>query len=273
MNAEAVVARLVDWLKEQAGEAKTDGAVFGLSGGIDSAVVGGLCKRAFGERCLGLIMPCHSDSQDRQDALLVAKAFGIATQTVDLAPVYDLHLAALREGLRAALADRTGVGPGWASGEVMERAPEVDGRRSALAAANLKPRLRMVTLYFFANSLNYLVVGTGNRSELTVGYFTKYGDGGVDLLPLGGLVKAQVRELAEHLGVPRRVIDKPPSAGLWQGQTDEGELGTTYSELDRFILQGVAAGAVKAKIERMSRAAAHKLRPPVIPESSRIFPE
>ncbi|HHW15722.1 MAG TPA: NAD(+) synthase [Firmicutes bacterium] len=253
MDAAKVAAFLVEWLKERGAQAGTEGAVFGLSGGIDSAVVGALCRRAFPERCQGLIMPCHSDPRDREDALLVAQTFDLPVQTVDLGPVFDAHLAALRQALGAAL------GPGVEVGE----------RRANLAAANLKPRLRMTTLYFFANSLNYLVVGTGNRSELTVGYFTKYGDGGVDLLPLGGLVKSQVRELAEYLGVPRRVIDKPPSAGLWQGQTDEGEMGASYAELDRYILEGVASGALRAKVERMSRAAAHKLALPAIPELPR----
>lgn len=269
MNAEAAVAYLVDWLKKRGEEAGTDGAVIGLSGGIDSAVVGALCAQAFPGRCQGLIMPCHSNPQDAEDALAAAKAFGIPVQTVDLGPVYDSHLANLRTVLREALVNRTGVGPGWASGQVNDQAPGVDDRRANLAAANLKPRLRMTTLYFFANSLNRLVVGTGNRSELTVGYFTKYGDGGVDLLPLGGLVKMQVRELAEHLGVPRRIIDKPPSAGLWEGQTDEGELGASYAELDRFILEGVAGGALRSKVERLSRAAAHKLAMPLIAELPR----
>lgn len=266
MDAAKVAAFLVEWLKERGAQARTDGAVFGLSGGIDSAVVGALCKQAFPEDCQGLVMPCHSDPRDREDALMVARTFGIPVETVDLGPVYDLYLTTLRSALRMTLVNQTGVGQGWASGQVVELASRVEERRANLADANLKPRLRMTTLYFFANNLNRLVVGTGNRSELTVGYFTKYGDGGVDLLPLGGLVKTQVRELAEYLGVPRRVIDKPPSAGLWQGQTDEGEMGASYAELDRYILEGHASGALRAKIEHMSQAAAHKLTLPAVPE-------
>ena len=104
-----------------------------------------------------------------------------------------------------------------------------------LTGANIKPRLRMTTLYAFANHLGYRVVGTGNRSELAIGYFTKWGDGGVDLLPLGNLTKTRVRELARHLGVPQRIIDKPPSAGLWEGQTDESEMGVTYEQLDAYL--------------------------------------
>lgn len=265
MNAEAVAGFLVDWLQKRGEEARTDGAVFGLSGGIDSACVSELCQRAFPGRCQGLIMPCHSDPRDKQDALAVAREFEIPVQTVDLGPIYDQHFAALRQALELGLAVTTG-------GEGNEPA-ETEARRLNLAMANLKPRLRMTTLYFFANALGRLVVGTGNRSELTVGYFTKYGDGGVDLLPLGGLVKTQVRELAAYLGVPRRVIDKPPSAGLWSGQTDEGEMGATYAELDRYILDGVASGALKAKLDRMARAAAHKCSVPLLAEVPQEFLE
>src|SRR5690606_5628013 len=107
-----------------------------------------------------------------------------------------------------------------------------------MAVANLKPRLRMTTVYYVANTRNYLVAGTGNRSELTIGYFTKYGDGGVDLLPIGRLLKAEVRELARELGIPERIITKAPSAGLWAGQTDEGEMGFTYAELERYLSEG-----------------------------------
>jgi NAD+ synthase len=117
-----------------------------------------------------------------------------------------------------------------------------------LPIANLKPRLRMLTLYYFANKLNYLVVGTGNKSELTMGYFTKYGDGGVDILPLGDLLKTEINKLAAELGVPREIIDKPPSAGLWAGQTDEGEMGITYAELDK-ILSGEPKGILQEKID------------------------
>ena len=115
-----------------------------------------------------------------------------------------------------------------------------------------------------ANQQEYMVVGSGNRSELATGYFTKYGDGGVDMLPLGNLVKEQVRELAQFLDVPQPIIDKPPSAGLWAGQTDEGELGFSYQELDRYLVTGQAASEVRARIEARIAASAHKRQlPPV----------
>jgi len=127
--------------------------------------------------------------------------------------------------------------------------------------------LRMTILYYLANSLGYLVVGSSNRSELSVGYFTKYGDGGVDLIPLGSLVKGQVRELALYLGIPQEIIDKPPSAGLWAGQTNEGELGVTYAQLDRYLLTGEGEEEIKRRIGAMITRNAHKLLPPSIPSS------
>ena len=132
--------------------------------------------------------------------------------------------------------------------------------RGRMPLANVKPRLRMTALYFVANSLNYLVAGTGNRAELTIGYFTKYGDGGVDLLPIGGLLKTEVRAMARELGVPQPIIDKPPSAGLWLGQTDEEEMGFTYAELERYLTVGpqAVAPALALRLERLIRSTEHK---------------
>jgi NAD+ synthase len=145
--------------------------------------------------------------------------------------------------------------------------PAIIEQRRRLALANIKPRLRMTTLYYLANRYNGLVVGTGNKTELSIGYFTKYGDGGVDILPLGDLDKTTVRALARQLGVPEPVITKAPSAGLWEGQTDEGEIGITYEELDR-ALAAIAAGESDSlaprTVERVASLAAaseHKRRP------------
>jgi NAD+ synthase len=124
----------------------------------------------------------------------------------------------------------------------------------------------MASLYFIANSLNYLVAGTGNRSEITLGYFTKYGDGGVDLLPIGGLVKSEVRALARELGVPAAVIDKPPTAGLWMGQTDETEMGFTYDTLERYLSEGASAvqPGIAARIAQLRAVSLHKTTTPLI---------
>ena len=124
----------------------------------------------------------------------------------------------------------------------------------------------MITLYNTANQLWYIVAGSSNRSELTIGYFTKYGDGGVDIMPLGNLAKSQVRELAGYLGVPQEIIDKPPSAGLWKGQTDEEEMGLTYEVLDNYILTGNAPDDLKKTLETRKATSQHKCEtPPIAP--------
>ena len=141
-----------------------------------------------------------------------------------------------------------------------------DTSSNRMAKANIKPRLRMTTLYYYAGLYNFLVVGAENKSELTVGYFTKYGDGGADLWPIGDLVKRQVRELASYLGIPQRIIDKEPAAGLWSGQTDEQEMGITYDELDTYILNGETSNKlIKDRIEKLNKRSEHKRRLPLIP--------
>ena len=140
--------------------------------------------------------------------------------------------------------------------------------KQQLPEANTKPRLRMTSLYFLANSLNYLVAGTGNRSEITLGYYTKYGDGGVDVLPIGGLLKSEVRALARELGVPEPVITKPPTAGLWVGQTDEAEMGFSYDALETYLADGPSAvpADVAARIAQLQKASDHKRAlPPIAP--------
>ena len=235
---EEVAQRITRWLRQKVQEAGAKGLVVGMSGGIDSSVVAVLSKRAMGDAVLGLIMPCHSNPQDIEHALMVAEQFGIPTEKVDLTPVYDTLVQLLPPGTQ-------------------------------IAAANLKPRLRMLTLYYFSNSRNYLVAGTGNKTEIKVGYFTKYGDGGVDLLPIGDLYKTEVRELARFLGIPEVIIAKPPSAGLWEGQTDEGEMGITYPELDRILREleeGTAdeSASLVQKVKGMMAASEHKrAMPPV----------
>lgn len=228
-NANQEVEKIVGWLKEKVEEAGAKGVVFGLSGGIDSAVVAGLAKRAFPNNNLGIIMPIHSNPQDELDAMKVADAFEISISKVDLSTVYDSFI----EGL------------------------SFEGENK-LASANLKPRLRMMTLYYYAQEMGYLVCGTSNKSEWHVGYFTKHGDSGVDLLPIIEFVKSEVRLLARELKVPNEVIEKPPTAGLWTGQTDEKEMGFTYEVLDNYIRTGEGPEEVVAKIDRMNRISSHK---------------
>ncbi len=197
--------RIVSWLREQVKKSEAKGLVFGLSGGIDSACVGVLCKKAFGNNCLGLIMPCESHSDDEDMALLVANKFSIPVKKISLDEPFR---------------------------ELLKILPHSDNH---LSIANVKPRLRMLTLYYFASNYDYLVAGTDNKTEAMLGYYTKYGDGGVDILPIGNMFKSQVRELARELNIPREIIERKPSAGLWQGQFDEDEMGLLYDEVDGIL--------------------------------------
>lgn len=227
--------------------AKASGAVVGISGGIDSAVVAALCVRALGkDNVLGLLLP---EDRPTAEALQTVRWLGIPSRTVRIGPLVK---AALTCGLSKI------------------------GRN---ASANVKARMRMVVLYLEANQNGRLVVGTGNKSELLVGYFTKHGDGGVDILPIGDLYKTQVRALAEALDVPEAIRSLVPTAGLYPGQTDEGELGITYEKLDS-ILMGIElklgrgqiakrAGVPISEVDRISarvRSAIHKRHMPPIPK-------
>jgi len=215
--------QIAGWLRFQMDEVGTARLVLGLSGGIDSAVVCALSTMAAGpSRVIAAIMPIHSRSDDMRDAELVASRFEVIPRVIDLVPAHDALIAAMPDEGSAGLEDANVD-------------PELRSIRHQLALANVKPRLRMTSLYYLANRYNGLVVGTGNKTELAIGYFTKYGDGGVDVLPLGDLDKTAVRGLARELGVPETVISKAPSAGLWEGQTDEAEIGVTYDQLDRVL--------------------------------------
>jgi NAD+ synthase len=257
----AAPERLAGWMRQRVQAAGAGGLVVGLSGGLDSAVVARLSQLAMPGGVVGVILPCHSDPQDERDALAAARHFAVPTRRIDLSEAYDALLAALQPAVAASVLSPRGAQPA--------RAEEpLDPLRGRVPLANIKPRLRMAALYFLANTLNYLVAGTGNRSELAVGYFTKWGDGGVDLLPLGRLVKRQVRAMAEELGVPKAIIDRPPSAGLWTGQRDEEEMGFTYADLERYLAEGPqgVAPALAMKIERLVRGSDHKRELPPLPD-------
>lgn len=280
----SIVDAITSWLQDRFAESAASRFVLGLSGGIDSAVVCGLCARAIGpERVVGVIMPSSSNPDDAVSARKVAEAFGVQSLTVDLTPVSD-HLlsvvpddAAIASVIGGNGSNDAGVEPvsdkdvsvlrddaAMAPVPVSEASQET---RKKLAVANVRPRLRMTTLYYVANLVNGIVVGTGNKSEAMIGYYTKYGDGGVDLLPILDLYKHEVRAVARHIGVPQSVIDRPPSAGLWQGQTDEDEIGLTYDELDRALAaieSGGTGGVAPATLERVSNMHAisdHKRQP------------
>lgn len=227
------------------------GVVVGCSGGLDSAVVTALAVKALGKsRVLAVLLPTpDSHAEDAKHAKLSCKHLGLKPVTHNIGPIVS--------GLD----------------EVLGKPP------SARVRGNAKARSRMLTLYALAQERGDLVCGTGNKSELLTGYFTKWGDGGVDLQPIGDLYKTQIRELARHLGVPKAIIDKPPSAGLYPGQTDEGDLGLTYVQLDA-VLRGIELNHSLETIQRktglgeelvkrvdfMVRATEHKRRLPLIPK-------
>jgi NAD+ synthase len=247
---------IAGWLRFQMDQGGASRLVLGLSGGIDSAVVCALSTMAAGPaRVIAAIMPIHSRPEDLRDAEQVASAFEVIPRVLDLVPAHDALIAAMPDDGAAGLEDANVD-------------PDRPSKRRQLALANVKPRLRMTSLYFLANRYNGLVVGTGNKTELAIGYFTKYGDGGVDVLPLGDLDKTAVRGLARELGVPERVINKAPSAGLWEGQTDEAEIGVTYDELDRTLasITGEARTepidpATMDRVSALIAASEHKRRP------------
>jgi len=245
LDYERIISEIQEWINDYCKSANADGIVVGISGGIDSAVTSTLCANAIGkDAVIGLGLPCLSNPKDLIDAKLLAAQLGIEFIIFDLSSVYE---------------------------EIMKITANIIESNN-LATANLKARLRMVTWYFTAQSKgNYLIGGTGNRSELAIGYFTKYGDGGVDIEPLGGLYKCEVREIATKLNIPENIINKPPSAGLWEGQTDEGEIGIKYDLLDEIIykldynldLNDLNRSDIE-KVKEMMRSSQHKLKMPPI---------
>ncbi len=232
-----IINTISQWMEKQIHESGRAGGIVGLSGGVDSAVVAALLKRVCGNSMLAVMMPCHSNDEDLEDAMIVVDAFELPWVKVDLSGTYDALLDALPE-------------------EVLSS--------EGIHLSNIKPRLRMTTLYCIGQKKGYIVCGTGNKAELTMGYFTKHGDSGVDILPLGDLLKGEVNLIAKELGVPPGIIKKPPSAGLWPGQTDEGEMGISYLDLDMFIATGRSDNKTTEIIEKASNRSDHKRSTPPI---------
>ena len=235
-NYEKEYIQRVQFIRYAVRESGADGIVYGNSGGKDSALVGILCKAAC-ENTVGVIMPCTSVrnyDMDKRDGETVAAQYEIETRYADL--------TAVKAAEKAVLAGVT--------------------KLTDAAEANIAPRLRMATLYAIAASENRLVAGTGNRSEAYVGYFTKWGDGAYDFNPIADLTVGEIYAFLEYLDAPRAVIEKAPSAGLFEGQTDESEMGISYADIDKVVLGGEIDPAVRAKIERMHAASEHKRRLP-----------
>ncbi len=215
INCELVKNKIIDFIRNEVGNR---GCVIGLSGGIDSSLTAKLAVEALGkEKVYGLIMPERgiTREEDVEDAKEFAEELGIGYEVIEINDIVK---------------------------KILEKRPKVEVLNEKIAVANIKPRVRMILLYYAANLSNRIVLGTGNKTELLIGYFTKYGDGGVDLLPIGDLYKTQVRMLARHMGIPEKIINKTPTAGLWKGQTDEGEIGIKYELLDKILFMLVDRG-------------------------------
>jgi NAD+ synthase len=249
LDYNAVLETLIAFVRESAEKARAEGVVIGISGGIDSATVAYLAAKTLGkEKVLGLIMPYY-ENRDVEDAKLVCESLGIEYKVINIRPIVDSFVSQL------------GFQP--------------DNR----SLGNIMARTRMILLYAHANQLNRLVLGTSNRSEFLTGYFTKWGDGASDYAPLINLYKTEVWEVAKLLGVPGRIIEKKPSAGLWEGQTDEDELGISYRLLDEIlwrlvdlkmpkdrIAEELGTGVERVEyVEGLVRRSEHKRRLPLGP--------
>jgi NAD+ synthase len=206
---QGVETLLTEFIESRVKMAGADGVVVGLSGGLDSTVAAYLAERALGkERVLALLLPESgvSAEQDRGDARMVADLLGIRHEEIDISEILECYF------------------------RVLEPRPV-----PRIVSGNLKARIRMTVIYWHANLSNLLVLGTGNKTEIMLGYSTKYGDSAADLMPLAGLYKGDVLGLGAHLSIPKRILAKKPTAGLWPGQTDEEELGISYEEADGIL--------------------------------------
>jgi NAD+ synthase len=236
MKLELYLNQLVEWLQAMVKQANAKGLIVGVSGGIDSAVVVNLAKKAFPNNVLALIMPCESNQEDALDGVLVCQQAKVEARIIDLTSTYQL----LRQTFQTQVSF------------------DNDSLATKLAFANTKARLRMTTLYAIGQSLGYLVVGTDNWDEWHTGYFTKYGDGGVDLVPIIHLTKGEVKQAAALLGVPEKIITRKPTAGLIQGVFDEDELRVSYPVIDAYLLGEKIDKESQTRIEQLHEISAHK---------------
>lgn len=244
MDVKTSVEKRVEWIKNILETSGAKGIIYGNSGGKDCTLVGALCKLAT-DSVLGVIMPCASAQNygsDRDDALLAGKYFDIEQIEIDLTDVKSALETALKNEISRNAASEYSL---------------------KMSGVNINPRLRMTTLYALGQARGYLVAGTGNLDESTLGYFTKWGDGAHDFNPIADLTVGEVYEHLRYLGAPASIVNKAPSAGLYPGQTDEDELGIKYSDVDKYLKGEEISDEIRAKIERAKRASAHKLRMPL----------
>lgn len=244
MDVKTSVDERVEWIKKLLISTGAKGIIYGNSGGKDCTLVGALCKMAT-DSVLGVIMPCQSSQNygsDRDDALAAGERFDIEQIEIDLSDTKSSLLAAIGSQFEKDSASAANV---------------------KTAGININPRLRMTTLYALGQARGYLVAGTGNLDEATLGYFTKWGDGAYDFNPIADLTVGEIYEHLRYLGAPENIVSKAPSAGLYQGQTDEDELGIKYADVDAYLRGGDVGEEAVAKIEKAKAASAHKRRMPL----------
>ena len=207
IDCEKTKDAIVEFIKSKVSDSKTDGIVVGLSGGIDSTLIAYLSCEAVGkENVFGIIMPsATTPAEDSIHGIEIAQNLGIEYKEIAIDSILNKYLTLTQL------------------------------EENSLAIGNLKARIRMSIIYYYANAKNYLVSGTGNKSEILIGYFTKHGDGACDMEPIGDLYKTEVYKLSEFLNIQKEIIDKPPRAGLWTNQTDEDEIGMSYDLLDKIL--------------------------------------
>lgn len=238
-NIKKEVEEITKWIKAYVDETKAEGVVIGNSGGKDCATVIALATKALGkEHVLTIAMPCNSIKADIEDAKLVADAFGVPLLKIDLSETYQTLENEIEKVIK----------------EVIEGKEEWRGREAKI---NTKPRLRMTTLYYVAQNLNYLVAGTGNKCEATVGYTTKWGDNASDFNPIGEFTVEEVLSIGKYLGVPDKIINKAPNDGLG-GLTDEEKLGVTYKQIAEYVETGKTEEKAMEIIKQKENASAHK---------------
>ena len=238
-----LIENIVKWLKNQVEKTSSKGLLVGVSGGIDSAVVANLIKLACPDNSLGIILPIHSSKSSIDDAKLLVKQCNIQTITIELT---DEHTKILEKSINE-----------------LKIKDIFKQQYHKMTDANLRSRLRMSTLYAIANNLGYMVVGTDNADETYTGYFTKYGDGGVDILPLKKIYKSDVYEMAKILKVPKSIIEKAPSADLWENQTDEAEMGVTYKAIESYMKGEKVSQEEEKIILNLHKKSEHKRNIPI----------
>lgn len=232
------------WIRGLLHSAGAGGAVLGISGGKDSAAAAALLQRT-GCALRFVYMPIHSLRQDGEHAALLCRCLGVELSILDLSAHFD-----------GIVASYNAICP------ITEQ-----------AKANIKPRLRMTALYALAQSQNFLVAGTSNRSEAVMGYFTKWGDGASDFNPLADLTASEVFALCKALNIPAEIIQKAPSAGLFEGQTDEADLGVSYAAIDGYLSTGMGKRRDIQKIHDAYTRSAHKRHPPQVYSLPPALPE